>query len=100
MKIKRLNEELNFNNEDWEEEDENELKMYYLNPNGWGHEFFVCANSPEKALEYIKNYIRNMKDKNDRKFYMWILDITLDNLTGKYTLEEHKPGSVVQSEIS
>ena len=37
--------------------------MYYLNPNNYGSEYFVEAESEDKACEYIYNYLTDLHNK-------------------------------------
>jgi len=32
------------------------MKLYYFNPNGYGQQAFVCAESKELAIEALKNH--------------------------------------------
>lgn len=90
-----------------------ENKLYHLNPNTWGQEYYVLAESKEKALEYIVKEI-TIKEEETRKFYLSFdpdynfgtpdsdrfKNCTPDKLPGLYTLDEYGPGKVIQSEIA
>lgn len=85
------------------------MKMYYFNPNTYGAEFFVMAEDKIKAHEYLLKYLKNKATSTDchAKMYeeeleMWSKANPLDDKTfpSGYTLDEHKIGSVIESEIS
>lgn len=67
-------------------------KLYYLNPNDWGMEYFVMAPSKEEALNYIANSGKYEADK--------FKGLTPDNLPKKYTLDEYEVGQVIESELA
>jgi hypothetical protein len=67
-------------------------KLYHLNPNNWGTEYFVMAPSKEEALNFIANSGKYEADKFKGK--------TINNLPYKYTIEEYEVGQVIQSELS
>jgi len=39
----------------------NNVKLYYFNPNDYGSQFFVCAESREKAIENVREFIERGK---------------------------------------
>lgn len=67
-------------------------KLYHLNPNDYGDEYFVLAESKEKALEYITN----SKEYGSELFK----GKDINNLPDKYTLNEYELGKVIRSEIA
>ncbi len=78
------------------------MKLYYFNPNNYGEQAFVCAESPEKAKEYLLNSLvtyvanpTNWVDEYDREKVS-----VMANLEQGYTLEEYPVGKVCFSEIS
>lgn len=78
------------------------MYLYYFNPNGYGEEAFVCAESKEKAIEYLRNtpvekYWRmNLEiDDSSRNRYK----TTIENMIIG-CIEEHPIGEVVFTEIS
>ena len=90
-----------------------ENKLYHLNPNTWGQEYYVLAESKEKALDYIVQTIIS-EEKESRKRYLEIdpdyeysssdadrfKNCSPDKLPGKYTLDEYEIGEVIISEIA
>jgi hypothetical protein len=90
-----------------------ENKLYHLNPNSWGQEYYVMAESKEKALEYIVQTIIS-EEKESRKKYLEIFpdyeyvssdankfkNCSPGNLPDKYTLDEYGPGQVIISEVA
>jgi hypothetical protein len=79
MKIKRLNEELNFNNEDWEEEDEEKIKgdFWLVKKDDM---IFLTKRVKEISTKHIPfhRYVVLEEDKIDKKF----------EFTGRYTIDE------------
>ena len=85
------------------------MKMYYFNPNTYDYQFFVMAENKIKAHEYLLKHLVNkiLSDSCYADMYqddleMWEKVNPLDDKSfpGKYTLDEHEIGSVIQSEIS
>lgn len=75
------------------------MKLYFLNPNDWGEHWTTCANSPEEALEQIKNSITS--NKHSGKYLKKLFkDATVDNLPEKYTLDEYPLNHVIEGEFS
>lgn len=69
------------------------MNLYYFNPEGYGEEAFVCAESIEKAKEYLKN--QKFDNPRDEKYYRDVINEMINN----YKIEEHPVGHVVWSEI-
>lgn len=67
------------------------MKMYHLNPNGYGQGYFVLANSKEQALEFV---VKSKEYNSDR-----FIGKTIDNLPDKYTMDEYSEGEVVREEV-
>ena len=83
--------------------------MYYCNPNGYGEEYFVMAESKEQAHSFLLEHIKKMIIKESCYANMLTEDLeiwkkvnVLEKTTfpSSYTLDEHDMGSVVQSEIA
>lgn len=87
-----------------------ELKLYYLNPNDYGDEWFTIAENKEQALKNIIKSIEKEMELDDamfNKFHLqdikWISKINPSDQTtfsGKYTLDEYKNGGVIRSELA
>lgn len=67
------------------------LKLYYLNPNDYGLEMFVLAQSKESAFKFFKK----KDDLNECKIRL----TDIKNLPNKYTIDEFNEGQVVESEV-
>jgi hypothetical protein len=86
---------------------EKQLKLYHLNPNDWGSEYYTVAPDKDTALNNIKNYLKRQslsnkdgyKDHYIREFQDWE-KATPTNLLGKYTLDVYKDGEVHESELA
>jgi len=65
-------------------------KMFHFNPNGYGQEYYVMAESKEKAHEYLIKFFEKEGRNDSRDFVFW-------NTNG-YSIDEHEIGSVVHSE--
>lgn len=83
------------------------MKMYYFNPNTYGRQAFVIAESPEKAKEYLLRYRKfpgtTRLDEEVEKIVIELHNETLDNMVNlkdNYTLEEFGVGEVKFAEIS
>ena len=85
------------------------MKMYYYNPNDYGSEYFVMAESKTQAHQYLIKYLKEMllKEKDFKLYYqedlkLWKTVNPLDATTfpKRYTLDEYEVGSVVHTEIS
>ena len=73
------------------------MNLYYFNPDGYGEEAFICAESKEKAIEYLKNttidkwwWSSNPSESEKQAFSRMINDMTT-----RYKIEEHPPGEPV-----
>jgi hypothetical protein len=84
------------------------MKMYYFNPNGYGHEYFMIAENKIKAHEYLLKYLSELLSDEKEKCYYdlnlknfnWWKNINLEdnNTMGSYTLDEYNVGEVVYTE--
>lgn len=83
------------------------MKLYHINPNDFGAEYFIMTTSKETALVELKRYYIKMAsdETNDvRDIYqqdydkLW-KDADVDNLPKRYTIDEHGFGDIVQTEI-
>jgi hypothetical protein len=76
------------------------MKLYYFNPNGFGEEAFVCAESKEKAIEYLlKTKPEGIPITDFNKEYHENMLNNMTNELNGYSIDEFKPGEVVFSEI-
>lgn len=76
------------------------MNLYYFNPEGYGPEAFVCAESKEKAIEYLKSAPAGggHGTPDQEKFSLECHQRMIDYMiAGK--IEEHPVGEVVFSEI-
>lgn len=78
------------------------MKLYFLNPNNWAEHWTTCANSPEEALEQIKEFIKKQTEEENYSDYIWDLfkNATVDNLPKNYTLQEFPLNHVIEGEYS
>lgn len=70
------------------------MKLYYFNPNNYGKQYFVMAESEEEAYESLYDHIEK-NDGDDSWIYMW----HKKELPRDYTLDVYEQGQVIQSEI-
>lgn len=85
------------------------MYLFYFNPNSYGEEAFVCAESPEDAkaalTKFYENKINKLQhfDKKVNDFleddYRQTLDLMVNCREG-YTIDKFSPGEIVLSEIS
>jgi len=73
------------------------MNLYYFNPNSYREEAFVCAESKEKAIEYLKLTITEKSSDYDKKK---ILNMTNPTIENEYSIDEYPVGKVVFTEIS
>lgn len=84
----------------------NNLKLYYFNPNGYDMEYIILESSPENALNSLKQYLYNKmsNDSDDKMFtkstYEYWQNANVDMLPDKYTIEIFEKGEVLETEIS
>lgn len=80
------------------------MKLYHLNPNTYGQEYFVASKSREDAFESILKYLEEKSNSDYGDFFQEYLDMFkkhgLDNLPRKYTLDEYPMNVVADSEIA
>ena len=84
------------------------MKLYHINPNGYGGEYFVMTDSKESALVELKRYYLKMandetlevrsiyKDDYDK---MWA-SATVESLPNEYTIDEYGFNCIVETEVS
>lgn len=75
------------------------MKLYHLNPNNYGEELFVIAESKEDAVGFFQQYIESDKhtyyDKHDAEVFK------KDNWKMRgYTIDECEVGQVIESEVA
>lgn len=78
------------------------MKLYYFNPHNYGAEFFVMAESQEKAIESLNKYLENNEDYCGIK---WGDDFfkasdKWPNLYPGYTIDVYEANQIIESEIS
>ncbi len=86
------------------------LKMYHLNANDYGEEWYTTAYSKEEAIVFILDWLKNPdnhKYDSDKKYamkhYEYLKNIDVNNPSSfpdKYTLDEYSQGEVIQSEVA
>jgi hypothetical protein len=83
------------------------MKLYHINPNDFGGEYFVMSSSKETALVALKRfYLKMASDPTNpvRSIYqddyntLW-QNATVDSLPPKYTIDEYGFDDVVETEI-
>lgn len=78
------------------------MKLYHINPNDYGQEFYICSESPETALNHIKKWLKDAAQVNN--FYGGYLRLfensNVDKLPLKYSIHEYQPNQVARSEVS
>jgi hypothetical protein len=81
------------------------MKLYYINPNDYGTEYFVMTESKEQALECVKKYLKEMADGEAGEMSsvygsdydnLW-KEATVNNLPNDYTIDEYKQGEVIET---
>ena len=86
------------------------MKLYYFNPNDYGHEWFVVSDSEENAIESLNKHLleefnRNPSYRNkplkwgDKYFKRKVLPNGVVTRKG-YTIDVYEPNQVIESEIS
>jgi len=87
------------------------MKLYYINPNNYGAEYFTIAKNPSEALLNLKTYLHSKTilsktdpeycyiDQHIEKYNEW-KGVIPNNLPHEYTIEEYEEGEVIESEIS
>jgi hypothetical protein len=96
------------------------MKLYHLNPNDYGAEWFVMAESSEKAMECILNKLSVEADAADienrrrrsagllyskgstceRDTFKMVKKFSETGLMRKYTLDAYNVNEVIESEIA
>lgn len=80
------------------------MKLYHLNPNTYGQEYYIVSNSRQCAFDSILNHLNEKANDSDYgDFYKERLEMFkksgLNNLPCKYTLDEYEVNQVADSEI-
>lgn len=81
-------------------ENNTNLAIYYFNPNDYGEQYSVLAESKESALEYVINYIKEEMKRWDNNYYDKWLEATVDSLPDGYTIDIFNIGQVIATELS
>lgn len=87
------------------------MKMYQIEPNDWELGWCVMTNSPEEALQYLKNHLKKDADEEmngeyaehfttDRELFEEWENATVSNLPGKYYIKEYDEGEIMEYENS
>ncbi len=88
---------------------ERQLKMYHLNPNDYGEEWYTITYDKTEALNNILNFIKTKIDSeiSFKSYYTNYYELfnrvdinNLETFPDKYTLDEYENGSVIRSEIA
>lgn len=83
------------------------MKLYHINPNDFGAEYFIMSSSKETALVALKRYYLKMASdptNGVRDIYhedyanLWA-DASVGALPKKYTIDEHGFDDIVETEI-
>ena len=78
------------------------MKLYYFNPNAYGAEFFVMAESEEKAIESLNKYLENDEHHRGIKWgddYFKGSEKFSKQYPG-YSIEVYEANQVIETEIS
>ena len=88
------------------------MKLYYMNPNNYGEQWFVMAETSEQAHQFILNSIQKKLDEDLLRgpqygiegnllesYYAETLRDIKEYKKYGYTLDEYKEGQVICSEI-
>ncbi len=86
------------------------MKLYYFNPNDYGEEWFVVANSEDEAINHLNKHLLQKFEKNpdggtkplkwgDSYFQKKVLPNGVVLRNG-YTIDIYEEGQVVETEIS
>jgi hypothetical protein len=67
------------------------MKLYYFNPNDYGIEYFVMADSEENAIKSLNKHLIS-NGGGSRKWG--------DPYFKGYTIDVYEPGQVIESEIA
>jgi hypothetical protein len=89
------------------------MKLYHLNPNNWGVEYYVMSDSPENAFKAIREHQRKDMENEAEKckdsdfklaYYKDVYEawdsVTFDKLPTGYTLDEYDVNEVIETEIA
>lgn len=67
------------------------MNLYYFNPNDYGQEFYVMAETEDDARAFLL-----AEAEKEPEYRQSIRNAA--NLTGGYTIEEYGPGEVLRSD--
>jgi hypothetical protein len=80
------------------------MKLYYFNPNNYSLEFFTVAESEEKAIEALNDFLQKTKYPRgkDGQPLKWGDEYFTKKtpVSPGYSIEVYEPGQVIISEIS
>lgn len=75
------------------------MSLYHFNPNDYGEQAFVCAESKDAAIEALKNSSAGENANKSEKAYHQQKIEDMVNCKDKYTIDEIPAGIPVFSEI-
>jgi hypothetical protein len=84
-------------------------KLYHFNPNDYGAEYYILAETKTKAHEFLLKHFENKivtdlhfseQYKEDLDIWRKVNPLDIKTFPSKYTLNEYENGSVIQSEIA
>lgn len=83
------------------------MKLYYFKPNNYDYEYFVMAESEEKALDYLLENLsaKSTSGTSDSRHYhdehlVWAEARKMGKLPRQFAIESYAVGQVIESEIS
>ena len=79
------------------------MKLYYFNPNNYGLEFFTVAESEERAIEALNDFLQKTdypKGKEGHPLKWGDKYFSATKYNEGYTIDVYEPGQVIISEIS
>lgn len=81
------------------------MKLFFFNPNDYGPEFSIMADSKEAALLALVNYFLGQSKTDSHEYgresafqdYNKWKDATIDSLPDDYSIDEYEKDSVVET---
>jgi hypothetical protein len=73
------------------------MKIYEFWPNNWDYQFIVLAETPQEALDFLKEELKN---NTEYDLYEDWKDVILDKLPELYVIKEYEKGKVIINEIN
>ena len=80
------------------------MNLYFINPNDYGDEYFVMAESKEMIFYYLKCYLKKKLEDEEEQFrsiyeedYSKWENATIEHLPKKYTIDEYGIGQIVET---